>query len=186
MENLLSVCRDLEILLSAFQIEAAKAINWHSCHLAYSLSHISSPTHTSGRRWGLTNRPFISCQSSFIGFKWSLITTVLQSPIMVFFPPYGVWWEGEVAQCVCMCVLYSHCFYAPLCISPYWPLTILIKTCFPADSRVNIFRNVSAVRTGQQVLTPPLSSHPPSCHRTPHPRGKPQKNVARNLCGPRA
>lgn len=106
MENLLSVCRDLEILLSAFQIEAAKAINWHSCHLAYSLSHISSPTHTSGRRWGLTNRPFISCQSSFIGFKWSLITTVLQSPIMVFFPPYGVWWEGEAAQCVCMCVCY--------------------------------------------------------------------------------
>lgn len=135
-------------------------------------SHIYPVQHTppSGRRWGLTNRPFISCQSSFIGFKWSLITTVLQSPIMVFFPPYGVWWEGEAAQCVraCVCVLYSHCFYAPLCISPYWPLTILIKTRFPADSRVNIFRNVSAVHTGQQVLTPPLSGHPLSCHPTPH------------------
>lgn len=50
----------------------------------YPLKHIPP----SSRRWGLTNRPFISCQSGFIGFKWSLITTVLQSLIMVFFFPH--------------------------------------------------------------------------------------------------
>lgn len=59
-------------------------------------THIYPLKHTppSGRRWGLTNRPFISCQSGFIGFKWSLITTVLQSLITVFFFP--IW--GRVGR----------------------------------------------------------------------------------------
>lgn len=33
---------------------------------------------------GLPIGAFISCQSGFIGFKWSLITTTLQSPTMAF------------------------------------------------------------------------------------------------------
>lgn len=95
-------------------------------------THIYPLKHTppSGRRWGLTNRPFISCQSGFIGFKWSLITTVLQSLIMVFFFPYGVGWE-EGWGVGCLFPEFSHCPNIRLCISPHSRLSILMKTHFP-------------------------------------------------------
>lgn len=154
-------------------------------------SYIYPVQHTppSGRRWGLTNRPFISCQSSFIGFKWSLITTVLQSPIMVFFPPYGVWWEGEAAQRVrvCVCVIFSLL----LCTSLHF--TILATYHFNKDSFPCRFtcqylqKCVRGAHGSASANTTPL--RPPALlppHPTPHPRGEPQKNVARNLCGPRA
>lgn len=97
-------------------------------------THIYPLKHTppSGRRWGLTNRPFISCQSGFIGFKWSLITTVLQSLIMVFFFPYGVGWEEGWGGEGCLFPEFSHCPNVPLCISPHSRLSILMKTHFPS------------------------------------------------------
>lgn len=51
---------------------------WHTC------THPHKHTPHSGRRGGLTNHAFISCQSGFIGFKWSLITTMLQSSTTAF------------------------------------------------------------------------------------------------------
>lgn len=53
--------------------------------LFYWHTHNHRNTHTPiSRRRGLTNCAFISCQSGFIGFKWSLITTVLQSSTTAF------------------------------------------------------------------------------------------------------
>lgn len=74
--------------------ERAKRIRPNTVHspppppILLTLTHTSTQTHTTQRQTreggGLTNRAFISCQSGFIGFKWSLITTVLQSSTTVF------------------------------------------------------------------------------------------------------
>lgn len=105
--NLLSVCRENGALQSDWPRKAAaksagKAQSGSGQILSIlpppyptdTHTHIHTNTPPSGRQGGLTNRAFISCQSGFIGFKWSLITTVLQSSTTAFSS------MGSVCECV--------------------------------------------------------------------------------------
>ena len=69
-------------------------------------THPHKHTPPSGGRGRLTSRAFISCQSGFIGFKWSLITTVLQSSTTALssIGSFSVCSSVCVCWCVCVCV----------------------------------------------------------------------------------